>query len=204
MRVGILVECGRDGLENVVVRRICDLLRAETSEPAEIDMVPMDNKAQLIRDCGPAVARLLGGGCDRVVLLWDERPAWPKTGEPLCWHNDRHDILANLRQAGVPERSVLLVCIEREFESWLLYDDRMLSRVLSTDAHPVRIGRQRNPDRMTNPKGTMSGLFRRYRGWRYVDVQYARAFARHLNDLSRLRRCATFTRFVQKVTGADP
>lgn len=203
MRVGILVECGRDGLEDVVVRRICALLRADVGEPAEIDIVPMDNKAQLIRECGPAVVQLLGNGCDRVVILWDERPAWPRAGEQLCWHNDRQDILANLQQADVAEDSVRLVCIEREFESWLLFDRLMLSCVLSTDAHPVRARPPANPDRIANPKGAMMKLFRQHGRGRYVDVQFARRFADCLTALSRLRGCRTFRRFVQFLTEAN-
>lgn len=199
MRVGILVECGRDGLEVVVVRRICDLLRADGGEPVEIDIVPMDNKNNLIQQCGPAVAGLLAEGCDRVVILWDERPAWPRAGERLCWHNDRQDILANLERANVTQDSVFLVCIEREFETWLLYDHRMISAVLSTNAHMIRVGPQRNPDRMKNPKATMTSLFRQHRGWRYMDIQHARSFANQLTDLSKLRRCATFQRFAEKL-----
>jgi len=201
MKVGILVECGRQGLEDVVCRRICALLNEHLGVDFEIDIVPMDNKARLIQDCGAATALLFDGGCDRVVILWDERPAWPKTGERLCWHNDRQDVLASLAQAQVANRPVHLVCIEREFESWLLFDERMLSCVLSTDAHPIRVGRQRNPHRMPNPKGRMTSLFRQHRGWRYVDVQHAAAFARCLQNLARLRRCATFRRFAEKVTG---
>jgi len=200
MRVGILVECGRDGLEDVVVRRICDLRRADGGEPAEIDIVPMDNKAQLIRECGPAVARLLGNGCDRVVILWDERPAWPRSGERLCWHNDRQDILANLAQAGVAQDAVCLVCIEREFESWLLFDEQMLRCVLCTPEHPKLLASPpRNPDTSRNPKGAMTTLFRRH-GKRYVDVQSARRFAQCLTSLNRLHRCRTFQRFVQCLT----
>lgn len=201
MKVGILVECGRQGLEDVVCRRLCELLQAATGVEFEIEIVPMDNKARLILECGTAAARLLEAGCDRVVVLWDERPAWPKSSERLCWHNDREDALNSLRQANLGGRPVFLVCIEREFESWLLFDERMLSRVLSTDAHPVRVSRQRNPDRMANPKGVMTTLFRRHRGWRYVDVQHAPYFARALENLSRIRRCATFRRFAEKVTG---
>jgi hypothetical protein len=201
MKVGVLVECGRQGLEDVVCRRLFALLREHTGVNFEFDIVPMDNKARLIQECGTAAARLLENGCDHVVIMWDERPAWPKTGERLCWHNDRQDILANLERAQVDQGLVHLVCIEREFESWLLHDERMLSCVLSTTAHPVRIGRQRNPDRMMNPKGTMTSLFRQHRGWRYVDVQYAPYFARCLENLSRLRRCETFQRFAERVTG---
>lgn len=191
MKVGILVECGRDGLEDVVVRRICQLLSAE------IDIVPMDSKAKLIRDCGPAVARLLEDGCDRVVILWDEKPAWPRTGERLCWHNDRQDILTSLKRAGVGRAAVRLVCIEREFESWLLFDKQMLSCVLSTDAHPVNARPPGRPDRHRDPKAAMRNLFREHGRGPYVDVQFARQFARCLTALNRLRHCQTFKRFEQ-------
>jgi hypothetical protein len=122
----------------------------------EIDIVPLDNKPRLIQECGVVTSRLLDDGSDRVVILWDERPAWPKLSDPLCWHHDRETIQANLRQAQVAEDLAHLVCIEREFESWLLYDDPMLSAVLSTAEHPLRIPAQRHPHRMPNPKGTMT------------------------------------------------
>jgi hypothetical protein len=202
MRVGILVECGRDGLEDVVVRRICDLLRGELGEPASIDVVPMDNKAQLIRECGRVAAPLLASGCDRVVILWDQRPAWPRVGQPLCWHNDRVDVLASLRRSGVPRDAALLVCIEREFESWLLFDEPMLSCVLSTKTHPVRAKAPAHPDKILNPKGAMMSLFRRHLRGRYEDAQFARQFARCLSALNRLRRCRTFRRFERCVTGS--
>ncbi|MHB8897349.1 MAG: DUF4276 family protein [Thermoguttaceae bacterium] len=201
MRVGILVECGLNGPEDVLCRRVCELLRVHMGITFEIDIVPMDDKANLIQGCGDATAALFASGCDRVVILWDERPAWPETGRRLCWHNDRQDILASLGRAGVQDREVHLVCIERELESWLLFDERMLSSVLSTVAHPVRIDRQRNPDRMSNPKGRMIDLFRQHRRGRYNDIQHAAAFARCLQDLTHLRRCATFRRFAERVTG---
>ena len=200
-RVGILVECGPQGLEAVVCRRLCALLREHTGVAFQEDIVPMDTKRNLIQGCAEVAARLLNSGCHRVVILWDERPAWPRVGDRLCWHNDRQDILANLQRARVADRPVHLVCIEREFESWLLFDHSMLSSVLSTTAHPVRVNRQRNPDRSPNPKGTMSSLFKQHRGWRYVDIQHAPAFARCLQDLSHPRRCATFCRFAERVTG---
>lgn len=200
-RVGILVECGRRGLEDVVCRRLCALLREHTGVVFEEEIVPMDNKPNLIETCGAVTANLFASGCDRVVILWDERPAWPRAGEPLCWHNDREDILANLQRARVADRRVHLVRIEREFQSWLLFDHDMLSSVLSTTAHPVRVGRQKSPDRMSNPKSTMTSLFRQHRGRQYVDIQHAADFARCLRNLTRLRRCETFRRFAERVTG---
>ncbi len=200
-RVGILVECGPQGLEVVVCHRLCELLRAHTGVHFEEDIVSMNSKRELIQTCGAATATLFASGFHRVVILWDERPAWPTASERLCWHNDRQDILSNVQQAGVADRPVHLVCIEREFESWLLFDHPMLSSVLSTSAHPVNVARQGNPDRMPNPKGKMTSLFRQHRGWRYVDIQHAAAFARCLQDLTHLRRCATFCRFAERVTG---
>ena len=192
MRIGILVECGYDGLEDIFVRRVCQLLRAEAGEPLTVEMVPMDNKAQLIRECGPAVAGLLESGCDQVVILWDQRPAWPKSGEPLCWLNDRRDILANLQTAGLEDYPIGLVCIEREFESWLLFDEKMLQCVLCTPEHPrLRISPPRNPDTNRNPKGAMMSLFKQH-GKRYVDVDFAKRLANCLTALNRLRRCKTF------------
>jgi hypothetical protein len=199
--VGILVECGRQGLEAVVCLHLCKLLREHTGVAFQEQIVPMDTKRNLIQSSGAATASLFASGVERVVILWDERPAWPKMGESLCWHNDRQDILANLRQARVSDRPVHLVCIEREFESWLLFDHSMLSSVLSTRAHPVRVDRQRNPDRTANPKGVMTSLFRQHRGRPYVDVEHAVDFVRCLQNLTHLRRCETFRRFAERVTG---
>ncbi|WP_165224681.1 DUF4276 family protein [Aquisphaera insulae] len=204
LRVGLLVECGRDGLEDVLCRRIFELLCVLPGITFEADVVPMDNKRRLIQECGTVAARLLGDGCDRVVILWDERPAWPQQDERLCWHRDRQDVLRNLVQARVTEGRAHLVCIEREFESWLLHDHRMLSAVLSTPAHRVRVPAQSNPHQMPNPKGTMTSLFRQHRGRRYVDVQHARDFARCLQDLNSLRRCESFRRFVHCLLGRSP
>ena len=202
-KIGLLVECGRDGLEVVMCRRICKLMFEEHGSDLEVDIVPMDNKERLLEECGTAAASLLANGCDRVVILWDERPAWPKMGAPLCWHNDREQIRAELKKARVPLGKAHPVCIEREFESWLLFDDAMLSCTLSTAAHPVRVPRQKHPDQMPNPKGAMTTLFRKLAGKTYVDIQFARRFAECLTDLNRLRRCETFERFEAKILGTN-
>jgi hypothetical protein len=118
--------------------------------------------------------------------------------EPLCWHRERVRILAGLQRADFADRPVFLVCIEREFESWLLHDHQMLSALMSRKTRPVRISRQKHPDRMPNPKGQMMTLFRKH-GATYVDVQYARRIADALDDLDHLLRCPTFRRFAERV-----
>lgn len=202
-RVGLLVECGRDGLEVHVCRRMCELFNEQLSVEIEPVIVPMDHKTRLLEECGTVTRNLLlDDGCDRVVILWDERPAWPNMRDPLCWHNDREKIWAELTQAGIDNQFVHLVCIEREFESWLLFDHPMLSNILSTPARPVRLGRQKSPDRIPNPKGRMMTIFKQH-GKRYVDTVYARRLANALTTLNRLRRCPTFCRFAEKVTGIN-
>lgn len=202
-KIGLLVECGRDGLEAVVCRKICELLAAEYKMQIELDIVPMDDKRKLLEGCGTVVANLLTQGNERVIILWDERPAWPKFGEPLCWHNDRMQILAELDRASVPSAEVHLVCIEREFESWLLFDNKMLAEVVSTDEHKKNVPKQKKPDKHKNPKGAMTTLIRKLSGKTYVDVEYARRFAKYLTELSRLRKCDTFRRFEERVVGTQ-
>ncbi len=200
-RVGILVECGRDGLEIHLCRRICELLRQERGIDLEEQVVPMDNKGRLLAECAIAAGTLLRAGCERVVILWDERPPWPRLDERLCWSRERQRIQNELQARGLDAAPVFLVCIEREFESWLLFDQHLLESVLSTPEHRQRVQPPARPDRIGNPKGAMMTLFRKH-GKRYVDSQYARRFAAALQDLRRLRRCRTFRRFVEKLTGS--
>ena len=81
-----------------------------------------------------------------------------------------------------------------------MHDEQLLSRMLSRAAHPVRVRSPKNPDRITNPKGAMIALFAKH-GRRYVDATLGREFAQSLTGLSRLRKCKTFRRFEQKLTG---
>lgn len=199
-RVGILVECGPDGLEVHVCRRICALLQRDTGVVIEPTIIPMGNNLRLIEDGAVTAQALFDGGCERVVILWDERPPWPDMKEPLCWHHERVRILEGLRQANLAARPVSLVCIEREFESWLLHDHPLLSALLSRRTRSVRVPRQKHPDRMSNPKGRMMTLFREH-GATYVDVQYARRIAETLDDRNHLLRCPTFRRFTERVVG---
>jgi hypothetical protein len=201
-RVGILVECGRDGLEAVVCPRICVLLQEASGVEIEPLIVPMDNKKRLIEECGTVTRNLFVAGCDRVVLLWDEHPAWPNKNEPPCRRHVCERVKAELQQAGVGECAVYLVCVGRTFETWLLHDHHLLSALLSTDSHPVpaRKLKQRNPERVDDPKGRMISVFKQH-GRTYVDLVVARRIATALNSLDRLKRCDSFSRFAEKVSG---
>ena len=122
--------------------------------------------------------------------------------EPLYRHQEKEQVLGALGGAGVDVGSVHLVCIERAFESWLLFDSDLLSRVLFKfrPTHKKRMKPPANPDTLTNVKGVFIRIFRKY-GQRYVDVVWAPRFAAELNDLNRLLRCGTFQRFAERVIG---
>ncbi len=143
-------------------------------------------------------AALLKEGCERVLIVWDLRPAWPNERKP-CRNVERETILASLRNAGVAGKPIFLICIEQELESWLLADERKISAYLSTAAHSYPAPPVRKPDRVSNPKSVMMKHFQSARGRRYVDRTDAiRVMQAAAIDLSRLRRSPTFVRFESK------
>ena len=50
MKVGLLVECGREGLEAIVCRKLCQLIAADRDIEIELAIVPTDNKARLLEE----------------------------------------------------------------------------------------------------------------------------------------------------------
>jgi len=203
MKVGLLVECGREGPEAVIIPRLIELLGSEYGADIEVVVRPMSDKRQLLTDCGIATKVLLDRGCERVVIVWDEVPSWPDKNLKPCWHNDRQTALANLEASGVSADKAFLVCIEREFESWLLCDDGMISRLLSRPTHPVRCPKQRSPDRDGSPKSTMMRLFKELAGASYVDVIYAKRIANEIQSLNKVKKCKTFKRFALKLADLE-
>ncbi len=163
------MECGRDGLEVHVCRRICQLFREQYGAAIDETILPLDNKRRLLEESATVAGTLLREGCGRIVVLWDEEPAWPERHDPLCWHHERDHVLASVHRAGLDPGRIHLVCIERAFESWLLHDPDLLSRVLSRPAHPVRARPPANPHRVRNAKGVMMKLFRQH-GRVYSDL----------------------------------
>jgi hypothetical protein len=196
----ITMECGPEGLEVHFCRRICFLLREQHGATFAERVVPMDNKRRLLEGAATAASALLAEGFDRLVILWDEEPSWPDKHESLCWHGEKEHLLATIGGQGLDREAVHLVCIERAFESWLLFDEGLLSRFLSRPAHPVRVRAPANPHRLRNAKGVMMKLFRKHRRT-YVDVSMGAQLASKLENLTRLRRCKTFRRFVEGILG---
>ncbi len=201
MKIGFIFECGRGGADCQVCRHFLNKL-----EPG-IEMVPrfMDDKKNLLENCGP-VAAILVGSCERVVILWDLYPAWRERHIKPCRKEDRLKIFASLRSSRVPPGKVALVCIEEELEAWLLADIRALRHVLAAHKHPRPVGKLpqfKNPERIRNPKTRLTKLFNRELGAhrRYIDFQDAIRIAQAVPDFNRIRRSTTFSRFAEKTTG---
>ncbi|MCY4073745.1 MAG: DUF4276 family protein [Chloroflexi bacterium] len=168
----------------------------------EIISETLDNKPNLIAECGIVAAQLLEDSCARVLVVWDLYPAWRERGAKPCRKEDRDGIMASLTSAGVGSDKVALVCIEEELEAWLLADNRAISKVLSRPTHKVNIKRQRNPER-GNPKKRMTKLFNENVGRPYHDLKHAEMIARAIPDLQRLRRVDAFRRFALKVADVE-
>lgn len=194
MKVGMIFECGPDGADCKVCRHLARLLQSDI----EVAYVTLGDKKQLLAGCGDAALGLLRERCERIVIVWDLHPPWrPKKQKP-CRKEDRKTILSSLARAGVRASHVSLVCIEEELEAWLIADGRALSAVLSRKAHPVKVQDIKNPERTRKPKTHLIKVFQQ-NGHSYVDRIHARMLVEALPDLTRIRRCATFVRFAEKV-----
>lgn len=198
MKVGMIFECGPKGAD----RTVCEHLAKRIRSDLEIKSETLDNKPNLIAECGTVAAQLLEDGCERVVIVWDLYPAWREKGAKPCRKEDREGIAASLTSAGLELDKVALVCIEEELEAWLLADNRAISIVLSRPTHKVDIKRQRNPER-GNPKKRMTKLFNENAGQPYRDLKHAETIAKAIPDFQRLRRVDTFRRFALKVADVE-
>ncbi len=199
MKVGMIFECGPGGADKTV----CIHLAKRIDPGIQTEARTLDDKPNLIANCGSAAAELFKDGCDRVVIVWDSRPAWPDMESKPCLKKERRAIYDSLRGANVQSERVYLVCIMQELEAWLLADERAIGAVLSSPAHPVAIHRRRKVDQIPNPKSVLNNIFKEHKGRRYVDRIHAEQIVKAMPDLNRLRRVKTFHRFALKVADVE-
>ncbi len=207
MKVGLIVECTPSGMESIVCPKLIALLAQETGQPIELHAVrTMTNKKLLINDAADAAKILLSEGCDRVVVLWDENPPWSPDedfADERCWHIERQQLIENLGAAKVNPKRIRLVCIEREFETWLLHDDALISTVVSTQNHPYKAKSTPNPVTIADPKAALEKHYRNNHRSFNPDVA-AVSFAQNIDSLNRLKKCDTFRYFAQAILGRMP
>lgn len=197
-KVGFIFECGPLGAD----KQVCEYLAKQIRPEITLVSRTLDDKTNLLRDAGSVASALFEDGCERVLIVWDLRPAWPDTKEKPCRKTERDAILKTVAQAGIADRPVFLVCVEQELESWLLADERKIAAFLSTPAHPVAVKRVRIPDRVPNPKSVMINHFRQSRGRLYEDRIHAIKVLKAADtNFRRLRRSLSFARFEEKLLG---
>jgi len=199
MKIGFIFECGPEGAD----KQVCEYLAREIRPEVTPVSRTLDNKPRLLQDCGLVAAKLLKEGCERVLIVWDLRPAWP--GKKSCRKTERDAVLASLAKAGIAGKPVFLICVEQELESWLLADEKKISAYLSTDAHSYAAPQVKKPDRVSNPKSVMMNHFKAAKGWRYEDRTHAiKVLKSAETNLRRLRRSPTFARFESKLLAVLP
>jgi len=197
-RVGFIFECGRDGPDYKVCQHLLGRLNPN------IEMVPrfLDNAERLLTECGEVAAALLSADeCSRVVVAWDLEPPW---GGTACRHDDKAKALKSLAAAKVRSQRVLLLCVERELECWLMADKRALHAVFWKYKKPHPVGQFpdfKHPDQqIRRPKTELIKLFKRELGdsRKYVDREHAMLLAQSIPDWSKVRRSDSFRRFAEK------
>jgi len=196
MTIGFIFECGPQGAD----KQVCEYLASQLRPGQKIVSRTMDNKLKLLEGAASVAKKLLQEGCERVLIVWDLRPAWPDKKDKPCRAKERHTLLNALVKDGLKNAPVYLVCVEQELESWLLASDHAISAFLSTPAHPYQAKRVRKPDQVPNPKAVMNNHFNDARGMRYEDRVHAiKLLKAAVLDWSRLRRSVSFARFESKL-----
>ena len=199
MKVGFIYECGPKGADVDV----CQNLAVRLKPKIECIARTLDNKQNLVRECGP-VARVLLQNCEHVLIIWDLFPPWRETAP--CLHQDRMDIFESLDNTGVDQVKVSLVCIREELEAWLLADKRALQTVLARMKHPHPVGtlkNYKNPNAIPQPKTKLIQLFQKELGnsRKYVDFRDAKRIVSKIPDFNKIKRSDSFSRFRAIVTG---
>ena len=199
MKIGFIVECGRDGAESDVVPYLARRIR----KGIETRVVTLDKKPILKAGCGKAARKLLNQGYERIFIIWDLLPDWGEYEGKGCLHDDRRDINESLEAEGlsIQDAKIHLVCIHKMLEAWIIADERAISAFLSTDAHKVSVKHKKHTESIKDPKSALSTIFKTAtcKLSRYEDRIHAIKIAEKMPNLKRLERVPSFRRFKEKM-----
>lgn len=196
MSVGFVFECGPQGAD----KQVCEYLAEQLLPGIQFISRTMDNKLKLLDGAAEIAKDLLADGCERVLIVWDLRPAWPDKKDKPCRAAERQTLLDALVKQELQDMPVYLVCVEQELESWLLSSEHAISAYLSTPAHAYEAKKVKKPDRERQPKAVMNNYFQEARGRPYEDRVHAVSVLKAAPlDLRRLRRSVSFARFESKL-----
>lgn len=198
MKIGLIFECGPQGAD----KQVCEYLAKKIRPDAEYVSKTLDNKDNLLNQAAEVAKGLIEIDlCDRVLIIWDLRPSWPDMKTKPCRWAERQKLLADLQANMLQNKAIFLICIEQEFESWLLADKDAVNSFLSRPAHiysgATTVSR---PDNEKNPKSRMMGYFKAARGCKYDDKVHAIGIIKQeCLNLKKLRRSNSFGRFESKL-----
>jgi len=196
MSIGFIFECGPQGAD----KQVCEYLASQLQPGQKLVSRTMDNKLKLLAGAAGVAKKLLAEGCQKVLVVWDLRPAWPDKKDKPCRATERQALLDALAKEGLQNAPVYLVCVEQELESWVVACDHAINAYLSTQSHPYKAKRVRRPDQEKIPKSAMMNHFQNARGWKYDDRVHAIKVLKAVPlDLNRLRRSVSFARFEAKL-----
>ncbi len=194
-RLGVIVECGRDGADHKVLANVIPRLRPDVA----LEFAFLGSKRALLTD-GPTLAKGLldpkAGRCERVVIVWDLVPCdLPDAKGKPCRRNEREAVRAALEKEGVALDRVTLLCITHELEAWLLADGAALTGVLERPTHPIkRVKDDRALEDHPNPKKLLQKLFKEHRGRDYLDARHAGEIVSAVSNLAKLDAAPSFRR----------
>ena len=196
MSIGFVFECGPQGADKLV----CEYLAGQLLPGSKFVSRTMDNKLKLLEGAAEIAKELLADGCERVLIVWDLRPAWPDSTNKPCRAAERQTLLDALVEQELQDQPVYLVCVEQELESWLLASEHAISAYLSTPAHAYEAKKVKKPDRERQPKAVMNNYFQEARNQRYEDRVHALKVLKAAPiNLGKLRRSVSFARFESKL-----
>lgn len=195
-RIGLIVECGREGAEWRALPVLIEKIRPGTT----VDRVAMDNKDLLLQGCADEARTLLDVGCDRVFIVWDLRPPWDdEAARPSC-KDERQTMIDTLNRGRVDLEKVVLLCITMEFEAWLIADGAAITRFLDPANRFKAVSDDPKPEQNQNPKGTLNTIFKPSKYREYLDREHAHRICQQVTSLSRMKKTKSFKRFVAKLT----
>ena len=198
MTIGFIFECGPQGAD----KQVCEYLASQLRPGRRLISRTMDDKLKLLAGASKVAKALLTDGCERVLIVWDLRPAWPDKKSKPCRAAERQTLLDALEKEGLQNQPVYLVCVEQELESWLLANEHSIGAYLSTKPHPYVARQVKKPDQTAQPKAVMNNHFKAARGTCYDDRVHAVSVLKAVPlDLRRLRRSVSFARFETKLLG---
>ena len=108
----MIFECGPKGADV----QVCEYLAEQLLPGVQVKSETLDDKPNLLANAAAVAKNLLADGCERVLIIWDLRPAWPDTKLKPCRAAERQTLLHSLAKEGLQNAPVYLVCVEQEFE----------------------------------------------------------------------------------------